>query len=303
MNSIYILYNPDKEDESGVLPGLCGYIRARGGRYETIDCYSFSALGKEQVSEVLEGYECIIVLGGDGTLLNAASAASHVDIPLFGINLGTVGFLTEGEVINWREIIDRLFADDFDIQERMMIKGSIKKSICGSVSVSDTLSSDNTSGHSSGVFRKRALNDIVISRAGFSRLIGLDVYVNGSFLNAYEGDGIIISTPTGSTGYNLSAGGPIVDPMAKLMIITPVCPHSLTSKSIVLPSDANVSIAIAKKRKTQDTEAIVSFDGGNDYELSAGDVLDICTSQRTTKLIKASDVNFYEILRNKLGSK
>ena len=285
MNSIYILYNPDKEDESGVLPGLGEYIRAHGGRYETIDCYSFSALG------------------GDGTLLNAASAASHVDIPLFGINLGTVGFLTEGEVTNWREIIDRLFADDFDIQERMMIKGSIKKSICGSVSTSDALSVENTSGHSSGVFRKRALNDIVISRAGFSRLIGLDVYVNGSFLNAYEGDGIIISTPTGSTGYNLSAGGPIVDPMAKLMIITPVCPHSLTSKSIVLPSDAKVSIAIAKKRKTQDTEAIVSFDGGNDYELSAGDVLDICTSQRTTKLIKASDVNFYEILRNKLGSK
>ena len=154
-----------------------------------------------------------------------------------------------------------------------------------------------------GTFRKRALNDIVISRAGFSRLIGLDVYVNGSFLNAYEGDGIIVSTPTGSTGYNLSAGGPIVDPMARLMIITPVCPHSLTSKSIVLPSDAKVSIAIAKKRKTQDTEAIVSFDGGNDYELSAGDVLDICTSQRTTKLIKASDVNFYEILRNKLGGK
>lgn len=303
MNSIYILYNPDKEDESGVLPGLGEYIRAHGGRYETIDCYSFSALGKEQVSEVLEGYECIIVLGGDGTLLNAASAASHVDIPLFGINLGTVGFLTEGEVTNWREIIDRLFADDFDIQERMMIKGSIKKSICGSVSASDALSVENTLWHSSGVFRKRALNDIVISRAGFSRLIGLDVYVNGSFLNAYEGDGIIISTPTGSTGYNLSAGGPIVDPMAKLMIITPVCPHSLTSKSIVLPSDAKVSIAIAKKRKTQDTEAIVSFDGGNDYELSAGDVLDICTSQRTTKLIKASDVNFYEILRNKLGSK
>ena len=294
MKSIYILYNPDKEDGSCVLSDLSEYMNERGVRSGSMDCYSFSALGKEQVTEVLRDYDCIIVLGGDGTLLNAASAASHVDIPFFGINLGTVGFLTEGETTNWREIMDRLIEDDYEIQERMMIKGSVNGLVCdqGRVQVA------------SGVeFRKRALNDIVISRAGFSRLIGLDVYVNGSFLNEYEGDGIIISTPTGSTGYNLSAGGPIVDPMAKLMIITPVCPHSLTSKSIVLPSNAKVSIAIAKKRKTQDTEAIVSFDGGNDYELSAGDVLDVCVSQRTTKLIKASDVNFYEILRNKLGGK
>lgn len=249
-----------------------------------MDCYSFSALGKDEVVRVLSGYDCILVLGGDGTLLNAASTVSHVDVPLFGINLGTVGFLTEGEVTNLAAIMERLLSDDFSIQERMMVRGSVRSG-------------------NNAVLRKRALNDIVISRAGFSRLIGLDVYVNGSFLNAYEGDGIIISTPTGSTGYNLSAGGPIVDPMAQLMIITPVCPHSLTSKSIVLPSDAEVSIAIAKKRKTQETEAIVSFDGGNDLELSAGDILDICVSKRTTKLIKASDVNFYEILRNKLGGK
>lgn len=284
MEAFYIVYNPDKDDDAQVLARLRDYIQEKNCVSGYMDCYSFSALGKDEVVRVLSGYDCILVLGGDGTLLNAASTVSHVDIPLFGINLGTVGFLTEGEVTNLAAIMERLLSDDFSIQERMMIRGSVR-------------SGDNA------VLRKRALNDIVISRAGFSRLIGLDVYVNGSFLNAYEGDGIIISTPTGSTGYNLSAGGPIVDPMAQLMIITPVCPHSLTSKSIVLPSDAEVSIAIAKKRKTQETEAIVSFDGGNDLELSAGDILDICVSQRTTKLIKASDVNFYEILRNKLGGK
>lgn len=284
METFYIVYNPDKDDDAQVLARLRDYIQEKNCVSGYMDCYSFSALGKDEVVRVLSGYDCILVLGGDGTLLNAASTVSHVDIPLFGINLGTVGFLTEGEVTNLAAIMERLLSDDFSIQERMMIRGSVR-------------SGDNA------VLRKRALNDIVISRAGFSRLIGLDVYVNGSFLNAYEGDGIIISTPTGSTGYNLSAGGPIVDPMAQLMIITPVCPHSLTSKSIVLPSDAEVSIAIAKKRKTQETEAIVSFDGGNDLELSAGDILDICVSKRTTKLIKASDVNFYEILRNKLGGK
>lgn len=284
MNTFFIIYNPDKDDSSRVLAGLKTYIQSRGAGCGMMDCYSFSALDNRHVSEVLQGYNCILVLGGDGTLLNVASAASHVDTPLFGVNLGTVGFLTEGELNNWQVIVDRLMADDFSTEERMMIKGSVNV---------DKVHP----------FRKRALNDIVISRAGFSRLIGLDVYVNGSFLNSYEGDGLIVSTPTGSTGYNLSAGGPIVDPKARLMIITPVCPHSLTSKSIVLPSDAKVSIVIAKKRKTQETEAIVSFDGGNDMELSAGDVLDVCVSQRTTKLIKASDVNFYEILRNKLGGK
>ena len=284
METFYIVYNPDKDDDAQVLARLRDYIQEKNCVSGYMDCYSFSALGKDEVVRVLSGYDCILVLGGDGTLLNAASTVSHVDVPMFGINLGTVGFLTEGEVTNLAAIMERLLSDDFSIQERMMVRGSVR-------------SGDNA------VLRKRALNDIVISRAGFSRLIGLDVYVNGSFLNAYEGDGIIISTPTGSTGYNLSAGGPIVDPMAQLMIITPVCPHSLTSKSIVLPSDAEVSIAIAKKRKTQETEAIVSFDGGNDLELSAGDILDICVSKRTTKLIKASDVNFYEILRNKLGGK
>ena len=284
MDKFFVVYNPDKDKDSPFRYDLEEYIRAHGSSSGSMDCYSFSALTKQEITGTLDSYDCILVLGGDGTLLNAASSASHVDIPMFGINLGTVGFLTEGEVNDWQVIMDRLMADDFSMQERMMIRGTVRTG-------------------DGEVCRKRALNDIVISRAGFSRLIGLDVYVNGSFLNAYEGDGIIVSTPTGSTGYNLSAGGPIVDPMARLLIITPVCPHSLTSKSIVLPSDAHVSIAIAKKRKTQDTEAIVSFDGGNDYELSAGDVLDICASQRTTKLIKASNVNFYEILRNKLGGK
>lgn len=284
MKNFYIVYNPDKDEDNRITSELTAYIESQNGACKSMDCYSFSACDKQQVTDELESFDCILVLGGDGTLLNVASSASHVEIPLFGINLGTVGFLTEGEITNWQTIIDRLLADDYSMQDRMMIRGTVR-------------TGDGKE------CRKRALNDIVISRAGFSRLIGLDVYVNGSFLNAYEGDGIIISTPTGSTGYNLSAGGPIVDPMARLMIITPVCPHSLTSKSIVLPSDAKVSIEIAKKRKTQDTEAIVSFDGGNDFELAAGDVLDICVSQRTTQLVKASDVNFYEILRNKLGGK
>ena len=166
MKAFYIVYNPDKDDDAQVLARLRDYIQEKNCVSGYMDCYSFSALGKDEVVRVLSGYDCILVLGGDGTLLNAASTVSHVDIPLFGINLGTVGFLTEGEVTNLAAIMERLLSDDFSIQERMMIRGSVR-------------SGDNA------VLRKRALNDIVISRAGFSRLIGLDVYVNGSFLNAY----------------------------------------------------------------------------------------------------------------------
>lgn len=281
MDSFYIVYNPDKVD-SRYLDELKEYMTARSLRCSAMDGYKFSALTKDEVVSALDGFQCILVFGGDGTLLNAATAVSHVDILLFGVNMGTVGFLTEGDACGWQELLERLRRDDFSIQERMMIRGTLSR-------------------EGKQVMRKRALNDMVISRAGFSRLIGLDVYVNGSLLSSYEGDGIIISTPTGSTGYNLSAGGPIVDPTAELMMITPVCPHSLTSKSIVLPRSAQVSVEVTKKRKTQDTEAIVSFDGGNDYELTVGDVVDVCASQRKTKLIKASSMNFYEVLREKLS--
>lgn len=281
MDSFYIVYNPDKVD-GAYLGELMTYMSEENLRCKAMDGYTFSSMTREEISCELAGFGCILVFGGDGTLLNAATAVSHVDILLFGVNMGTVGFLTEGEPSGWRELVGRLRRNEFSVQERMMITGSLVRG-------------------QQVLMKKRALNDIVISRAGFSRLIGLDVYVNGSLMSSYEGDGIIISTPTGSTGYNMSAGGPIVEPTAKLMVVTPVCPHSLTSKSVVLPGDARVSIVVTKKRKTQDTEAIVSFDGGDDCAMSVGDSIEVCVSSGTTKLIKASDVNFYEILRDKMS--
>ncbi|MBP3325352.1 MAG: NAD(+)/NADH kinase [Coprococcus sp.] len=281
MKKYLIVVNPEKDINLNITNRARDYIISRGGSCRIVDGFDFCS--ETCITRELTGdAECILVLGGDGTLLKVAGEIEDIDIPLYGINLGTVGFLTEGEVSGLNTILDRLLSDDFSIEERMMIKGVVKKT-------------DGTE------YRKRSLNDIVISRAGFSRLIGLNVSVGGSLLDAYEADGVVVATPTGSTGYNLSAGGPIVSPTASLMVITPVSPHSLTSKSIVLSGDEKISIEIGKKRKTQDTEAIVSFDGGNDVELSAGDVVNIYRSNRITKLIKANDVNFYEILRNKLG--
>jgi NAD+ kinase len=282
MKNFLIVVNPDKDSDLVITHRIEEYIRSNGGYSRIEDGYDFCNKDKDSMGEIVEGIECILVLGGDGTLLNVASEIEELDIPLYGINLGTVGFLTECDVDSIETCLARLMSDEFTIEERMMIKGVVTKS-------------DGTQ------YRKRALNDIVISRAGFSRIIGLNVWVDGQILDTYEADGVIVATPTGSTGYNLSAGGPVVSPNASLVVITPVSPHSLTSKSIILSGNEKISIEIAKKRKTQDTEAFVSFDGGNDATLSVGDVVDIYRSNKITKLIKACDVNFYEILRNKIG--
>ncbi len=282
MNQFLIVVNPDKDENLQITHDIEKYLISHGAACRVVSGFDFSSNEETITRELVGAAQGILVLGGDGTLLRVARETDDMDIPLLGINLGTVGFLTEGEPGNLPELLDRLIRDDFSVEHRMMLSGVVKKS-------------------DGSCYKKCALNDIVISRAGFSRLIGLNVYVDGKLLDTYEADGVVVATPTGSTGYSLSAGGPIVSPNASLIVITPVSPHSLTSKSIVLSGDESISVEIAKKRKTQKTEAYVSFDGGNDLELSAGDRIDISRSEKITRLIKASNVNFYEILRNKLG--
>lgn len=208
-----------------------------------------------------------------------------LDIPIVGVNLGTLGFLTETEPEQIFSVIDRLFLDDYEMEERMNICGAIYKE-----------------GHKEALCKDIALNDIVITRAGFSRIIGLKVYVNGKVMDIYEADGVIVSTPTGSTGYNLSAGGPLVSPKTNLMIVTPISPHSLTSKSIVLSSEDEIVVEVLKMRKAQKDEAIVNFDGQPGIELSAGDRIVIGKAYSTTKMIKLFDVSFYEVLREKIAN-
>ena len=148
-----------------------------------------------------------------------------------------------------------------------------------------------------------ALNDIVIARSGFSRIICLRIYVNGELLDVYEADDVIISTPTGSTAYNMSAGGPIVSPRASLILVTPVSPHSLTSKSVVFSAEDVIEVEIVPKRKSQKEEAIATFDGRGYEELQPGDRIVIRKSEETTRLVKIYDTSFYEILRSKMGER
>lgn len=281
MRNFIIFTNTDKDPGYELSNKIVDYLVAHDAKAmiiteqvrESFQQKDANVLPKELLSDV----DAAIVLGGDGTMLRAARDLGGYPTPLVGINLGTLGFLTEIEVSNVYQALDRLLIDDYFVEKRMMIEGAVN---------GDTY---------------HALNDIVISRAGFSRIIGLNIYVNDELLETYEADGVIVATPTGSTGYNLSAGGPIISPKSKAIVVTPISPHSLMAKSVVFDSTDEVRIEIVKKRKTQDTEAIVSFDGSDNAGLSAGDSVTAKMSSREITLIKMYDVNFYKILRDKIG--
>ncbi len=277
MNNFLVLANTDKDVDLCLSNKISEYLSSKGANAVIISDVNEHYENLRVKEELVKGVQAAIVLGGDGTMLRAARSIGIYNIPYIGINLGTLGFLTEIEESNVYQALDRLLTDDFVIEKRMMIEGSVKDKVFHS------------------------LNDVVITRAGFSRIIGLKIYVNNQLLDTYEADGVIVATPTGSTGYNMSAGGPIVSPKASAIVVTPISPHSLTSKSVVFDSTEEIRIEIMKKRKTQDTEAIVSFDGGNNIELAAGDEVNVKLSARSISLIKMYDVNFYSVLRDKIG--
>ena len=266
MKRFLIVANDEKDIDLSLSRGIADYLTKKGLKTEM--------LKNDYTGEVPKADVCL-VCGGDGTMLRASKQFGS-EMPLMGINLGTVGFLTEVERENVYGAIDRLVAGDYHIEDRMMIEGTVGEHVHHSV------------------------NDIVITRAGFSRIIGLNIYVNDQMLDTYEADGVIIATPTGSTGYNLSAGGPIVSPRAKAIVVTPISPHSLSAKSIVYDASERIRVEIVKKRKTQETEAIVSFDGDPGIPLSAGDCVSAKLSERTVRFVKLYDTSFYTILREKL---
>ena len=197
---------------------------------------------------------CMIVLGGDGTMLKAAKETAFSRIPLLGVNLGTMGYLAEVEVASLEEALERLLRGDYTVEERMMLSGSVRR---GDGS-RETAQLD-------------ALNDVTVTRCGPMQVVPLRIWVNGQLLAGYGADGIVIATPTGSTGYNLSAGGPIVEPEAGLILLTPICPHTLNTRSVVLCDRDEVEVEIGRKPSGDVQEVEVSFDGALLTRLRSGD--------------------------------
>jgi NAD+ kinase len=227
------------------------------------------------------------VIGGDGSVLRAAHQVLGTGIPILGINLGTLGYLAEIEKSNWREMMQLFLDGSYEIETRMMLEGRIVER--GGKTVND-----------SRIYH--ALNEAVIVRNSAARMLNFNVYVDGHFLNNLDADGIIIATATGSTAYNMSAGGPLVEPKAQMMLLTPICPHTLNTRSVVLSGDDTIVIEMVKTSRNEKLEADAVFDGGEGITLRYGDRIEIRRSQEVTNLIKLSTRSFLSTLHKKLSS-
>ncbi|MDD4493387.1 MAG: NAD(+)/NADH kinase [Eubacteriales bacterium] len=228
--------------------------------------------------DILSNSDLIISLGGDGTFLRVARMTFGMNIPLLGVNLGSLGFLTEVDKNHIQNVMQSLAKGDYEIEKRMMLEVQIERD-------GETIAVDT------------ALNDIVISRGALSKIVYLKTYINNDFVEMYPGDGLIVSSPTGSTAYSLSAGGPIVEPDTELMIMTPICPHILYTRSFIIESSRIVKTVIDQRNQN---EAMVTVDGQAGYEVKGGDVVFVKKSQTKFSLVKCNTPNFFSILRNKI---
>lgn len=274
MDIFYLITNQMKDKDNRVTNEIKTYLEQQGKV-----CYISQ---KDEQGYILPGSvpedaQCALVIGGDGTLIRAARELSGTNIPLLGINMGTLGYLAEVELSGVHSALDRLFADDVEIENRMMLTGNV----CG-------------------MSEHAAFNDIVVTREGALRLVHFKVYVNNVLLNSYEADGVIVSTPTGSTGYNLSAGGPIVEPTASMFVITPICSHALNTSSIVLSGEDTIEVEIGEGRYGGTEHACVTFDGAEMLSVTTGDRIRIRKANSTTRLLKLNKESFMKIMRKKM---
>ena len=221
-------------------------------------------------------YDLVVVLGGDGTLLSVARNLAD-SIPILGVNMGNLGFLTEVPRSELYPSVMRFLEGDFEVDERALLDVTLKRASCVELLY-------------------RVLNDAVINKSALARIIELVVTVDGHRVATYRSDGLIISTPTGSTAYNLAAGGPILNPQLPVVVVTPICPHTLTLRPIVVPDSASVDIRL----ETSHEEVYLTLDGQEGTQIEYGDTVSLRRSENVVRLIKTSDRTFYDSLRDKL---
>lgn len=283
MERFCIITNTVKDSQLQVTNRIREYLE-QAGRTCQIQIANEKSQGSYHYTnpeQVADDVQCIIVLGGDGTLLQAARDVVKKGIPLLGINLGTLGFLAEVGMENLYQALDQMMQGNYTIEKRMMLKGSIYR---GQKLLAEDI----------------ALNDIVIGRRGVPRVVRFKNYVNDEYLNTYNADGIIISTPTGSTGYSLSAGGPIISPSACMISMTPLAPHTLNTRSIIFSADDKITVEIGKGRRQDLEEGMAFFDGDTQVDMVTGDRIVIRRAEVSTKIMKLSKISFLEVLRQKM---
>jgi NAD+ kinase len=275
-----IISKPIRNKICEVIPPLVQWLNARKidvlFDQETRSCIDSGQQGFSR-EDLGARIDLAIVLGGDGTLLSAARAIASHDVPILPVNLGALGFLTSVTLDQLYPLLDEIIAGKFRTSVRMMLDAEVR-----------------SNGNSSG--KQCALNDAVANKGALARMLDFDVYVNQNHVGRYRADGLIVATPTGSTAYSLAAGGPIVDPELDAFVITPICPHMLTNRPIVIPSTARIDLDFAAAEEP----VYVTLDGQTGFQLKANDRLTITKSASRVTLVRPPNKTYFEILRSKL---
>ena len=230
------------------------------------------------LQQELSHADMLICFGGDGTILHAAKDATIHNVPILGVNMGSVGFMAELEESELFQL-ERLAAGEYTVEERMMLRVRLLR---GKQVVYDEL----------------ALNDAVLSKGSIARVAELDVFADGIHICQLSGDGVVVATPTGSTAYSMSAGGPIVEPGSDNLVITPVCAHQLSARTMVMAGSRKIAVQLPRRSRKS---VYLSVDGGKATRISGSDRVEICRAEQRTRLVKLSDKNFYQLLNQKLG--
>ena len=277
MKNIIIIPNENKDLKLEVTKKL---INILSGRAELFMEKKFSYLGGEITfaddNELFDNADFVIALGGDGTILEVAEHCGMRNIPIMGINLGRIGFMTEIDVCDIQMACDALLSGNFKIEKRMMMDVLVKRN--------------------KETFHYYALNDVVISKSESSMVL-IEVHSDNEKINEYRADGLIIATPTGSTGYSLSAGGPVADPTMELFIASPICAHELHARPALMPADKSLHISLSDELGH---DALVTLDGKEKEKISVGDEVIVTKSEHYTDIIKIKNQSFYDVLTQKL---
>jgi NAD+ kinase len=281
IRKVGIISRPRREDIARVVPPLIEWLRAHGAEVvcdsETGECIG-PVTGQTWKREDLAAHsDLLIVLGGDGTLLSAARLAADRQVPILAVNLGGMGFLTTVPQDELYEILEEIFSDKHRVSERVLLEARIVRD--GAV-----------------IRRQIALNDAVLNKAALARIMDVVLRVDGEYVTTYKADGLILSTPTGSTAYSLAAGGPIVYPTVDAFVMTPICPHTLTNRPLVIPDTAKIEIDF----QSEDDAVFLTLDGQIGIELARGDHIVIRKAQEKLRLVRPAKKTYFEILRSKL---
>ena len=279
VKKIGVFCKPKAKSANSVLNRLIPWLQKKG-YHVLLDTDTASIINESsshEKREVSRQADLLIVLGGDGTLLSVARAAHPHNIPILAVNLGNLGFLAETSIEELYPTLEKILSRKFEIENRMLLNACILR---GEKKVED----------------HNVLNDVVINKGAVARVINLQVLVNGQYMTSYRADGLIIATPTGSTAYSLSAGGPIIHPSMHALVLSPICPFTLTNRSILVPDQSIIRVKLAAEYD----DVRITLDGQEAYDMKAEDILEIKKTKTPLQLIRGPNRNYYRILRDKL---